>query len=298
MKGMQHIAFTQRDSTHPRPYSCLLIVDLSDPDLDLSLLPEDRNIGLALQLDALHLPSPDLLHQLVTGDRPFSLVLPSSPHTSLMEYIILFLCSRNYITQESSPLLVFDSLPATSFRMSLESQGWHTIHSLVPDPRRILTGADQIAESADRLIFQAYTTTEDFFFIGGKNFLDTLSLEQSLDQYCRDIFFDHPLQETWILQRRELQKRVDALGNKNKVIQERLRNAEHTIDIIRTKYKEDYDILFNWYQQEYEALPSWYKQFGQLLKVLMGRRSLKSLLHSIRRRTHRMYGASPKKQVS
>jgi hypothetical protein len=298
MKSMQHITFKRGDLTHPRPYSCLLIVQAED--LDLALLPEDGNIGLALQLDPLRLPSPDLLHQLVTGDRPFSLLLPPSPHPSLTEYIILLLCSRNYITQEGTPLLVFDSPPSTAFRISLESQGWHTINSLVPDPRRTLTSPDQIADRADRLIFQAYTTTEDFFFIGGKDFLDTLSLEQSLDQYCRTVFFDHPLQETWILQRRELQKRVDRLSNKNKVTQERLRNAEHTIDIIRTKYKEDYDILFNWYQQEYEALPRWYKQFGQLLKVLMGRRSLKSLLHSIRRRTHRVYRPLPssKKQVS
>jgi hypothetical protein len=35
--------------------------------------------------------------------------------------------------------------------------------------------------------------------------------------------------------------------------------------------------LLEWYKYEYEILPVWYKQIGHLIKVLMGKRSLKSL---------------------
>ncbi|MBS1603553.1 MAG: hypothetical protein JST42_12860 [Bacteroidetes bacterium] len=38
------------------------------------------------------------------------------------------------------------------------------------------------------------------------------------------------------------------------------------------------DEIFQWYQKEYEVLPMWYKRFGHILKVLMGKRKLKSLL--------------------
>ncbi|HVU57518.1 MAG TPA: hypothetical protein VHD83_20785 [Puia sp.] len=296
MKGIErHIRFTRKGLTHPRLYSCLLMVGTED--LDLALLPEDKNIGLALQLDPRRLPNPGLIHRLVTGDRPFTLVLPPTPHPSLFEYIALLLCSRNYIYSDGSPLFIFDSPPSTAFRLSLEQQGWHAITCQVPDPGRILTSQDQIPVRAEGLILQAYTMKEEFLFIDGRDFLDTLSLEQLLDQYCQDLLLDHPLLETWVLQRRELQNRLDKLTNKNKITEERLHNAETTIGIIRSKYKDDYDILFNWYQQEYEALPRWYKRFGQLLKVLTGRRTLKSLLQTIRRRIHRLYGhLSPTKK--
>jgi hypothetical protein len=298
MKSMQHLDFIHKGQTRPRPYRCLLIVEAEE--LDLTLLPGDKNIGLSIQLNPRRLPSPGLIHRLANGDRPFTLSLSSSPHPSLIEYIVLLLCSRNYICQDGSPLIVFNNPPTPAFRTNLEQQGWHTITCLVPDTERTLSSQDQIPVRADRIIYQANTMTEEFFFISGRDFLDTLSLEQSLDQYCHELMLDQPLLETWILQRRQLQNNLDLLSNKYRVTVERLHNAETTIAIIRSKYKDDYDLLFNWYQQEYEALPRWYKQFGQLIKVLTGRRSLKSLVNTLRRRTHRLYDSlsSTKKHVS
>ena len=40
--------------------------------------------------------------------------------------------------------------------------------------------------------------------------------------------------------------------------------------------KEYYDVL-NWYQKEYEILPLWYKRLGHIIKVIMGKRSFRSL---------------------
>ena len=42
--------------------------------------------------------------------------------------------------------------------------------------------------------------------------------------------------------------------------------------------KEYYDVL-DWYKKEYEALPLWYKRFGHIIKVLMGKRSFRSLFN-------------------
>jgi len=39
------------------------------------------------------------------------------------------------------------------------------------------------------------------------------------------------------------------------------------------------DETFNWYQKEYEVLPLWFKRTGQLIKVLMGKRSFSSLFN-------------------
>ncbi len=40
--------------------------------------------------------------------------------------------------------------------------------------------------------------------------------------------------------------------------------------------KEYYDII-DWYNHEYEILPLWYKQLGHIIKVIMGKRSFRSL---------------------
>lgn len=40
--------------------------------------------------------------------------------------------------------------------------------------------------------------------------------------------------------------------------------------------KEYYDVL-NWYRDEYEILPLWFKRFGHIIKVIMGKRSFRSL---------------------
>ena len=40
--------------------------------------------------------------------------------------------------------------------------------------------------------------------------------------------------------------------------------------------KEYYDVL-SWYHKEYEILPLWYKRFGHIIKVIMGKRSFRSL---------------------
>lgn len=37
------------------------------------------------------------------------------------------------------------------------------------------------------------------------------------------------------------------------------------------------ETIINWYTKEYEALPMWYKRFGHVIKVMMGKRSFKSL---------------------
>jgi hypothetical protein len=43
--------------------------------------------------------------------------------------------------------------------------------------------------------------------------------------------------------------------------------------------KQDLAIALNWYKYEYDILPLWYKQFGHIIKVLMGKRSFRSLFN-------------------
>jgi hypothetical protein len=46
-----------------------------------------------------------------------------------------------------------------------------------------------------------------------------------------------------------------------------------------TRYKRQIAELLNFYKNEYEILPVWYKRFGHILKVIMGKRTFRSLFN-------------------
>lgn len=43
-------------------------------------------------------------------------------------------------------------------------------------------------------------------------------------------------------------------------------------------YKEQYDIIKNWYHDQYEILPLWFKRLGHVVKIVSGKKSIKSYL--------------------
>jgi len=51
----------------------------------------------------------------------------------------------------------------------------------------------------------------------------------------------------------------------------------HFLQLSKQVQEQEYYEVINWYNHEYEILPLWYKQFGHIIKVLMGKRSFRSL---------------------
>lgn len=58
---------------------------------------------------------------------------------------------------------------------------------------------------------------------------------------------------------------------------QKLAIADSFTELAKTKYKADYEELFNYYRNEYEVLPLWFKRLGHILKVITGKRTLRSL---------------------
>jgi hypothetical protein len=224
------------------------------------------------------------LQQLITGDNPFLLLLDSFDD-SLFEYITLCLFSRNYICIDEKPVLAFTDSPQNALIIRLRQQGWPEILQWEIPPYSWLTQPQQAADIAGALLQNGQIP--DPIFIKGKDFGDTLSLEQQLHQHYQSLLDEHPALRIILTKQRQADHQLAALKKENRILQERLQNAQHTVSLIRTKYKDDYDTLFNWYQQEYEALPLWYRRFGQLIKVLTGKRTPKSLYRSFRRLLYR-----------
>ncbi|MHA4845408.1 FHA domain-containing protein [Flavitalea antarctica] len=134
----------------------------------------------------------------------------------------------------------------------------------------------------DKDWFQAHMFN-DLGSLTGHFILDLDTSEQSfetqhlLDSACRTFLAKQPLIANSLNEYLTLQHRFAQLSSEHHQLAERFTGAEKTIGVIRTKYKDDYENLFKWYHNEYEILPLWYKRFGHILKVIMGKRSFRSL---------------------
>ncbi|HTE27554.1 hypothetical protein [Flavitalea sp.] len=106
---------------------------------------------------------------------------------------------------------------------------------------------------------------------------EAVEKQQLLDNACKSFLSSQPVIANSLNDYLSLKNRVAQLSSDHQQISERFLGAEKTIGVIRSKYKDDYENLFKWYHNEYEILPLWYKRFGHILKVILGRRSFRSL---------------------
>jgi hypothetical protein len=67
------------------------------------------------------------------------------------------------------------------------------------------------------------------------------------------------------------------MAEDQRVLEDRLKSAATILSVIRGKYKDDYDTLYSWHHSEYTVLPLWFKRLGQVVKVLTGKRTFRSL---------------------
>jgi len=76
---------------------------------------------------------------------------------------------------------------------------------------------------------------------------------------------------------RSLMASNDQLISKSERIEEELESLQMNYNITIVRYKKQVTELQRFYDNEYEILPLWYKRLGHLIKVVMGKRSFRSL---------------------
>ncbi len=73
---------------------------------------------------------------------------------------------------------------------------------------------------------------------------------------------------------RLLSKEEERLSNENKRLEIDLDNQKKYLAILRNE--REMERIIEFYHREYEVLPLWYKRFGHLIKLLIGKRSIRS----------------------
>ena len=238
-------------------------------------------------------------NSLIRGKTPFLLTIDSEKIMSgqlltqqLHDIITLCQFSENYIRTNNGPLIVFfyssakaRTAAACSFEQSLldslQLQGWPAIIKWQ------LTGNDLPLLTVDKIDFDESYLAKNFLskadrigehiFFTGASFEQTIELEEQFNRLCISALNENPVTKTYLTLYLHYKAAVRKAEEEALVQKERLENAESTINVVRTKYKDDYDLLFNWYHKEYEVLPLWYKRFGHIIKAFMGKRTFRSL---------------------
>lgn len=289
-----------------RPYTPIFVTDWHQPLPQYHLPPGEH--AIALQMDAVTVADTSPLPAwLIAGDIPFMLLIKMANRQHLLQSpladaIKLCFFSKNYIRHNDVPVIAFSvendmgnphdyEVLLQPLLQTLQLQGWNTLHAIWVGTN--MRGGIQLPEFHNSALFiesidfDEAMLLRDFFsnpdrlgqyiFFGAADEAATMQLEEDFYRLCISAVNKEPFLGKYLQKFLTAKNEAAALANENRVLQERLGNAQHTIEIIRTKYKDDYDILFNWYQQEYEALPLWYKRVGQVIKAATGKRTFKSL---------------------
>jgi hypothetical protein len=282
------------DPVYQRPYIPLIVLNPAE----VATCPADLNLCIKVQNSGRE-NLQTLIPQLQNGDNKFMLMIDSSsdiPDNGFIDHIIHCLFSPQYINKAGSPVMAFykakDTVVSgdTFVRKVLEAlrnQGFDDIlnwefHSgdqeAVSSVPAFITNPNQIDERFIRnLMLSGISRISNFILFDSGQLSGTINMEKEFYSLLTKILDSEPLVAKAVRQYTLQHHAMDVLKAQHKELAEKLANAETTISVIRNKYKDDYENLFKWYHNEYEILPLWYKRFGHILKVLMGKRSFRSL---------------------
>jgi hypothetical protein len=243
---------------------------------------------------------------LIKGNTPFLLVITRNtnlPDDRIIELIILCLFSKNYIQSGTRPVIAFlyehageweewGRLFSEVLISKLTAQGWPSIRlwNIYEQSLRrqieenkeaplVVTQVDVDETWLEKNYCFNFRYVGDYIFFKRSTLRAAIELEQYFAGLCNTIISHAPVLKDALEEYMLLKKKCMGQEVENAVLEERLRNAQTTIEVIRSKYKDDYEQLITWYHNEYEILPLWFKRLGHIVKVLMGKRSFKSLFY-------------------
>jgi hypothetical protein len=204
--------------------------------------------------------------------------------------IIAFFFFPNYYKAGQKPLLLSENngaLQDSSFgEMILQQAKAHGYHQ--QELKFINTNtnpADTICKASDgvaiiqitRRLLQDSSSFTEMLYIKADRVEDILNAQSILDQEEQVFKEQNPRLYGFMVKNKELTASVEHLEQMVEAAgQELLSQAAH-MKVLRSSSQATH--LQHYYNNEYEVLPSWYKQFGHVLKVVLGKRSFRSLFN-------------------
>jgi hypothetical protein len=219
----------------------------------------------------------------INGSNPFLLLLDQDQDPSFspeaLEALGVCLFSPAYLRWEGKPVVAIKG--GTDILTSLSEAGWGDIQvwSLSSASFSQQLKDDQIPLWLGPGTALWDTDVKDPFFghwayVGSYVFFSSAEAEQ---EFLLSLQTD-PLTQKALDAYLDAQTQINKIKDEQRILEDRLKAAAVIVETVRTKYKEDYDTLYAFHHREYTPLPLWFKRLGQLVKVMTGKRTLKSLI--------------------
>jgi hypothetical protein len=217
----------------------------------------------------------------INGSNPFLLLLDQDQGFSpeALEALGVCLFSPAYLRWEGKPVVAIKG--GTAILASLSEAGWGDIQvwSLSSASLSQQLKDDQIPLWLGPGTGLGDTDVKDPFFghwayVGSYVFFSSAEAEQDFHLSLQT----DPLTQKALDAYLDAQTQINKIKDEQRILEDRLKAAAVIVETVRTKYKEDYDTLYAFHHREYTPLPLWFKRLGQLVKVMTGKRTLKSLI--------------------
>jgi len=219
-----------------------------------------------------------------------------------INFVVSFSFHSCYLkTNYDNPVVLFEIDKADENKYPLiigeafKSHGYNDIEAIVIDKSNIFSPENERKNIRFNLqkdinnLFTEYISSiknlnssdSSFFF-----FLDNPEkLPELVDMIQRaEIVVREDLPQTYylLLENKSLATKRNELISKIELLQEQLdslKNYHLYYNLSDTRYKRQITELMKFYKNEYEILPLWYKRLGHTLKVIMGKRTFRSLFN-------------------
>jgi hypothetical protein len=256
-------------------------------------LPEEENIYLSILIDPSREEELEYAYHFMSGIHQPAFILTLDLKEPLTEAAIRFVTSfvflpayrhrddqvvinltgnRDEIIEEAAKRLS-QYLELQDKQVMINKAGTHDNGEGV-DRQPLFCQADELLEYYKDLLRQQKLYDNDIFFLvtSAEVYYSTLTAVKKIAAAFRQEF---PALYSLVIEKERLEREAGRLKKKSHLMEAELDNQRQYTEILRSDNAARE--LQQYYDREYEVLPTWYKRFGHIVKVMMGKRTFRSL---------------------
>lgn len=178
---------------------------------------------------------------------------------------------------EDASLLQSQAISLSSY---MQSQGFREPFIDIVLSREIFGQTAALVDSYERQLRIEGISGNSLYFhpyneAGPNQYVSSRSLLAALEEAENGLARENPLLYSLLERFGSVQEELAKERRKRIVTERELGNQKQYVEVLRSNHQAKE--IQEFYAREYDILPLWYKRFGHVLKVLMGKRTFRSL---------------------
>lgn len=204
------------------------------------------------------------------GNYPFCLLFRGDDVATLARQALLLFFHPSYVMAEKGKP-VFVEGPNPDIAELFLSQRLEVEIIAVGDVKGLHASGHDPAGDYHRYCLTSYSP-DDVFLLSGGDMPGWITALKRVDQ---ELAVNHDRFYRLAFERRQARSQAAAQDREIGRLREEQKALQELIQL--SSMHDEVNYILNFYKNEYEILPLWYKRFGHIIKVIQGKRSLRSL---------------------